>query len=154
MASVNRFAARHEGCVLLRAALLLICLLLAASLTPPRPAGAGRRLQDIPSSYQRVAENDLFQLYVDSATLAFKLLDKRSNYLWHSGIDELVQGDRLNTISYGEELPVCREHTEDCWQKTAATALSSRVSRDLHKHFAASPNRSSGFDFRHASVIS
>jgi len=28
-----------------------------------------------------------------------------------------IQADRLNTISYGEELPVCRENTEDCWQK-------------------------------------
>ena len=43
-----------------------------------------------------MAENELFQLYVDSSTLAFKLLDKRSNYLWHSGIDELIEGDRLN----------------------------------------------------------
>jgi len=25
--------------------------------------------------------------------------------------------DRLSTISYGEELPVCTEHNEDCWQK-------------------------------------
>ena len=25
--------------------------------------------------------------------------------------------DRLSTISYGEELPVCTEHSEDCWQK-------------------------------------
>src|SRR5919108_2732283 len=25
--------------------------------------------------------------------------------------------DRLSTISYGEELPVCREQTEECWQK-------------------------------------
>jgi peptidoglycan-associated lipoprotein len=25
--------------------------------------------------------------------------------------------ERLSTISYGEELPVCREQTEDCWQK-------------------------------------
>ncbi|MBL8160365.1 MAG: hypothetical protein JNJ61_00150 [Anaerolineae bacterium] len=52
--------------------------------------------QDIAPSYQPVAENDLFQLYVDSTTLAFKLLDKRSGYLWHSGIDELLDGDRLN----------------------------------------------------------
>ena len=28
-----------------------------------------------------------------------------------------VSAERLSTISYGEELPVCREHTEDCWQK-------------------------------------
>ena len=28
-----------------------------------------------------------------------------------------VTGDRLTTISYGEELPLCHEHTEDCWQK-------------------------------------
>ncbi|MCX7706557.1 MAG: DUF5696 domain-containing protein [Anaerolineae bacterium] len=51
---------------------------------------------DIPPSYALVAENDRFQLYVDAETLAFKLLDKRSGYLWHSGIDQLAQGDRLN----------------------------------------------------------
>lgn len=25
--------------------------------------------------------------------------------------------DRLSTISYGEEIPVCREHTESCWRR-------------------------------------
>jgi peptidoglycan-associated lipoprotein len=25
--------------------------------------------------------------------------------------------DRLSTISYGEEVPVCREQTEECWQQ-------------------------------------
>jgi peptidoglycan-associated lipoprotein len=28
-----------------------------------------------------------------------------------------VTADRLTTISYGEELPLCQEHTEDCWQR-------------------------------------
>jgi peptidoglycan-associated lipoprotein len=28
-----------------------------------------------------------------------------------------VAGDRLTTISYGEELPLCQEHSEECWQK-------------------------------------
>jgi peptidoglycan-associated lipoprotein len=28
-----------------------------------------------------------------------------------------VPAQRLSTISYGEELPVCREQTENCWQK-------------------------------------
>jgi peptidoglycan-associated lipoprotein len=28
-----------------------------------------------------------------------------------------VAGDRLSTISYGEELPLCTEHTEDCWAR-------------------------------------
>lgn len=28
-----------------------------------------------------------------------------------------IPSDRLSTISYGEELPVCREQNEDCWQK-------------------------------------
>jgi peptidoglycan-associated lipoprotein len=28
-----------------------------------------------------------------------------------------VPGDRLTTISYGEELPICHEHTEECWAK-------------------------------------
>jgi hypothetical protein len=35
-------------------------------------------------------------VYADPTSLAFKLLDKRSNYLWHSGLDELKPGDRLN----------------------------------------------------------
>jgi peptidoglycan-associated lipoprotein len=26
-----------------------------------------------------------------------------------------IGGDRLSTISYGEEIPVCTEQTEDCW---------------------------------------
>jgi peptidoglycan-associated lipoprotein len=26
-----------------------------------------------------------------------------------------VAGDRMSTISYGKELPLCTEHTEDCW---------------------------------------
>jgi peptidoglycan-associated lipoprotein len=28
-----------------------------------------------------------------------------------------VPADRLKTISFGKERPVCTEHTEDCWQK-------------------------------------
>lgn len=28
-----------------------------------------------------------------------------------------IQGDRLSTISYGQEIPVCREHNEDCWKQ-------------------------------------
>lgn len=28
-----------------------------------------------------------------------------------------VSGDRLTTISYGEELPLCYDHNESCWQK-------------------------------------
>lgn len=28
-----------------------------------------------------------------------------------------IAADRLSTISYGEELPVCKEQTEDCWKK-------------------------------------
>jgi peptidoglycan-associated lipoprotein len=28
-----------------------------------------------------------------------------------------VSPERLSTISYGEELPLCRESTESCWQE-------------------------------------
>lgn len=72
-------------------------LVLGASLAPQTSAGAApARLEDIPPAYQLAAENETFQLYVDASTLAFKLRDKRSGYLWHSGIDETIQGDRLN----------------------------------------------------------
>lgn len=33
------------------------------------------------------------------------------NYLMNLG----VAGERLNTISYGEERPLCTQHTESCW---------------------------------------
>jgi peptidoglycan-associated lipoprotein len=28
-----------------------------------------------------------------------------------------IAGDRLSTISYGEEIPVCKQSTEDCWRQ-------------------------------------
>ncbi|NWF68477.1 MAG: hypothetical protein HXY40_05275 [Chloroflexi bacterium] len=87
-----RDSARLPG----RAALLVaLCALVLLAL--PGGARATEAPPAVPASYQMMAENDLFQFYVDSATLAFKVLDKRSGYLWHSGIDELLEGDRLNT---------------------------------------------------------
>jgi hypothetical protein len=50
----------------------------------------------VPSSYTQWAENEAFILYIDEAALAFKLFDKASGYLWHSGLDEPAEGDRLN----------------------------------------------------------
>lgn len=77
-------------------ALLLVLFLAAPGPANGRVEAAMPRQADIPASYQAVAENGNFQLYVDAESLAFKLLDKRSGYFWHSGIDELAQGDRLN----------------------------------------------------------
>src|SRR5262245_8513830 len=96
MANVHLLTSRHEGRALFWAALLLNFLFLAVIVPPSEATATDDILPDIPPSYQMVAENDLFQLYMDSSTLAFKLLDKRSNYLWHSGIDELLEDDRLN----------------------------------------------------------
>lgn len=53
-------------------------------------------LQEIPDSFTLVGENELFQLYANPETLAFKLLDKRSGYIWHSNLDEVGEDDRLN----------------------------------------------------------
>ncbi len=50
----------------------------------------------IPGTYTLVAENENFRLYVNPETLAFKVLDRRSGYLWHSGLDEKLPEDRLN----------------------------------------------------------
>jgi hypothetical protein len=52
--------------------------------------------QTIPDSYELIAENTLFQLYVNKDTLAFKVVDKRSGYVWSSNLDEKQEGDRLN----------------------------------------------------------
>jgi peptidoglycan-associated lipoprotein len=40
-------------------------------------------------------------------------------YLSTQGIAE----SRMTTVSYGEERPVCREQTEDCWQKNRRAAF-------------------------------
>lgn len=52
--------------------------------------------QGIPETYDLVAENDKFKLFVNQETLAFKVVDKRSGYVWHSNLDEVTEGDRLN----------------------------------------------------------
>ena len=41
-----------------------------------------------------------------------------------------ITKERLSTKSYGEELPVCKEHTEECWQK------------NRHDRFVVAPARS------------
>ena len=34
-----------------------------------------------------------------------------------------VAADRITTVSYGEERPVCREHNEDCWRQNRRAAF-------------------------------
>ncbi len=52
--------------------------------------------QEIPDTYELVAENETFQLYANRDTLAFKVLDRRSGYIWHSNLDEVTPEDKLN----------------------------------------------------------
>lgn len=52
--------------------------------------------QAIPDTYALLAENATFELYADQATLAFKVVDKRSGYVWHSSLDEVTDDDDLN----------------------------------------------------------
>jgi hypothetical protein len=54
------------------------------------------RAQDIPDAYDLVGENGDFQLYANRETLAFKVVDKRSEYIWHSNLDEVGEDDNLN----------------------------------------------------------
>ena len=52
--------------------------------------------QSIPDTFKLVAENAAFQLFVDETTLAFKVVDKRSGYVWSSNLDEVGPDDKLN----------------------------------------------------------
>ncbi|HXG51622.1 MAG TPA: peptidoglycan-associated lipoprotein Pal [candidate division Zixibacteria bacterium] len=45
--------------------------------------------------------------------LGAKRAEAAKNYLVSLGI----AAGRLSTVSYGEEIPVCKEHNEGCWQK-------------------------------------
>jgi hypothetical protein len=68
-----------------------------AAATPPNETAAIKtQTEDIPENFELVGENNLFELYADQATLAFKVLDKRSGYIWHSNLDEKQDDDRLN----------------------------------------------------------
>lgn len=77
----------------------LIAFLLACGLFPglrQASAQSSSPPQEIPATYELVAENTNFQLYANRASLAFKVVDKRSGYIWHSNLDEKIDGDRLN----------------------------------------------------------
>jgi hypothetical protein len=64
---------------------------------PPTAGNAHRqKAPGIPDSYDFIAENTNFELYADKSTLAFKVVDKRNGYLWHSSLDEKAADDRLN----------------------------------------------------------
>jgi peptidoglycan-associated lipoprotein len=49
--------------------------------------------------------------------------DRRANrvkeFLIKQGVDQSI----INTISYGEERPICREATEECYQKNRRAAF-------------------------------
>src|SRR5678815_748985 len=45
--------------------------------------------------------------------LGAKMAQAARDYLVSLGIT----ADRLSTTSYGEEIPVCQEHSEDCWRQ-------------------------------------
>jgi hypothetical protein len=52
--------------------------------------------QSIPESYQKVGENETYILFANPETIAFKVVDKRSGYVWHSNLDEVTEADDLN----------------------------------------------------------
>jgi peptidoglycan-associated lipoprotein len=45
--------------------------------------------------------------------LGAKRAQAAKDYLQTLGIN----ADRISTISYGKELPICQDHTEDCWSQ-------------------------------------
>lgn len=81
--------------------LALVALVVAAlallwpSTSTAAPSAAPPR-QEIPAGYDPVGENESFQLYANRETLAFKVVDKRSGYVWSSTLDEVTDEDDLN----------------------------------------------------------
>ena len=52
--------------------------------------------QEIPDSFMQLVENENFILYANQDSLAIKVVDKRSGYVWHSNLDQKEEDDRLN----------------------------------------------------------
>jgi peptidoglycan-associated lipoprotein len=55
----------------------------------------------------------------DRGTVEYNLAlgAKRAAAAKHYLVDLGISGDRITTISYGEELPICTEESEDCWAR-------------------------------------
>ena len=90
--------ALHRG---LAAAFLSLALL--AGPLAPLPARAAQvasaELQpSIPEGFQLAAENTTFQLYANPTLVTFKVVDKRSGYVWSSNLDATTPEDKLNKI--------------------------------------------------------
>ncbi|NLF63537.1 MAG: hypothetical protein GX579_02930 [Chloroflexi bacterium] len=80
-------------------ALILVVLLLGVGALHAAQDGPSLApiAQEIPAeSYELVGENEKFQLYASQETLAFKVVDKRNGYIWHSNLDEVTEEDNLN----------------------------------------------------------
>jgi len=43
--------------------------------------------------------------------------DRRAKAAMNYLVSHGVAGRRISTISYGEQHPICQDHTEDCWAK-------------------------------------
>ena len=52
-----------------------------------------------------------------SAEYNLGLGDRRANAAKEFLVQQGIQASRINVISYGEEKPVCRDQTEECYQK-------------------------------------
>ena len=50
--------------------------------------------------------------------------DRRAKAAYEFLVQIGVPAERLSTISYGQERPVCTEHDENCWQKNRRAHLS------------------------------
>src|SRR2546430_17302771 len=50
--------------------------------------------------------------------------DRRAKAAMDYLVSRGIQADRITTLSYGQERPVCREHTEACWAKNRRAAFS------------------------------
>ena len=59
-----------------------------------------------------------------SAEYNLALGDRRAKAAQEFLIQIGVPGERLSTISYGQERPVCTDHNENCWQKNRRAHLS------------------------------
>ncbi|MFB1051001.1 DUF5696 domain-containing protein [Paraliobacillus sp. JSM ZJ581] len=99
--------------------------------TQPEPE-IGLIEQDVSlEGFDQVVENDVADLYVNKESLALKIVDKRTGYVWSSGLDEKEQYNLNDTWTNLAQSAITIEYLDDKGKEKSESILTSGTSAQL-----------------------